>query len=313
MAQGIGRVRRSTGVYYGSDTNTSVASLDDTSNDSAISMHSHHHVQSDVTYLSPENKDANTSDDSSGDISDSSCSPGGLQTTGLTPSMDDLSLCIDDNLSPLNATEKPLTKFEDFISNEWPEGWEGELQVLHLQLMHGGEFCENMKVIDLSTPAHVRPDVTEVLSLLEVKISTNKYAMKHVHKLVLPDVRELASGDMVKEVIENYCRVLRSERTAMVKIAEVVIRCDKVSNNFTAGNLRWIEGFHTCNKLGAITVSSYIITCYSVFYIFNYRYFVLRKVKTKSLKSFVCNFVASRKRLIIILRNHPFNVKNGSH
>ena len=175
----------------------------------------------DVTCSSSDNED--TSDDSGGDSSEwSQCDEG--QSTTISPSMDHCSLS---DLSPINATEKSLNHFEGFISNNWPADHGGELQVmtvLQLQLMSGGEFCANMKAIDFSTPAHVKLDSSEVLGLLKNKTTSNKFAIQKVGKFVLPNVKEITSGDMVKIMIEKFCRALCGKGTTMVRIDEVIIQ-----------------------------------------------------------------------------------------
>ena len=239
--------------------------------------------------------DSYTSDDSSGDNERSWLS------SSISLSMGHCSLHY---VPPVNATEKPLSKFEGFISNEWPEGWRGELEVLEMQLTHGGDFNTNMKVIDLSTPAFARLDSKKVLDLLEHKIMNNKYTLKHVGKLVLPDVSMLTSGDEVKIMIGDYCRVLCGKEPK-VQIEEVIIKCDEVSSKFVPGDLKWIEGFSSYNNLGAIAVSSFSVNMFMLYLQFVYRYFVLRKVRTQILKDFVSNFVG-RKRSIITLRKCLF-------
>ena len=204
----------------------------------------------DITYSSSDNEDNTTSDDSGGDSSEWSQS-NEVQST-ISPSMDHCSLS---DSSPINTTEKPLSNFEGCIDNDWPIGWGGELQVLQLHLMCGGEFCANMKTIDLSTPAHVRLDSSEVLRLLGNKIMNNKSAIEQVGKFVLPNVKEITSGDMVKVMIEKFCRALCGKGTTIVWIREIIIQCDEVSSKFVPGNLRWIETFRSCNKLNVITVS----------------------------------------------------------
>lgn len=196
-------------------------------------------------YLSSEEEDSNASDDSEY-TSESSWSDNGVQTTAISPCMSHCSL---NDFPPVNTTEKALSNFEGFISNEWPRNWGGELRVLELQLMYGGEFCENMKLIDLSTPAHVRLDSSEVLGLLEKKITNNKFPMKCIERLVLPNVKELTSGDMVKEEIEKFCRALGGKGTTAVKVKEVIMKCDEVSSKFITGDLKWIGRFFLNSNL----------------------------------------------------------------
>ena len=162
-----------------------------------------HRTQHDIAYSSShwssESEsctESYTSDDSSGENE----SPWPNSSNSVSPSMGHSSLHYVSSIN-VNATEKPLSKFEGFISNEWPEGWGGELEVLELLLTHGGEFCADMGVIDLSTPAHVRLDSTKALDLLKNKIMNNKSTLECVAKLVLLNVRELASGDQVKALI----------------------------------------------------------------------------------------------------------------
>ena len=213
-----------------------------------------HRTQHDIAYSSShwssESEsctESYTSDDSSGE--NESTWPN--SSNAVSPSMGHSSLHY---VPSINATEKPLSKFEGFISNEWPEGWGGELEVLELLLTHGGEFCTDMGVIDLSTPAHVRLDSTKALDLLKNKIMNNKSTLESVAKLVLLNVGELASGDQVKALIEDHCRVLSCKGTK-VQIKEVIIKCDEVSTKFVTGDMRWIGDFRSCNNLGAIAVS----------------------------------------------------------
>ena len=196
--------------------------------------------------------DSYTSDDSSGENESPRLNS---STSAISLSMGHCSL---NYVPPVNATEKPLSKFEGFISNEWPEGWRGELEVLHRNLTHGGDFSTDMEVIDLSTPACVRLDSTKVLDLLESKIMNSESTLEHVGKLFLPNVRELASGDEVKAMIEDYCRVLRGQGTK-VRIEGVIIKCDEVSAKFVPGDTSWIEGFRSYNNLGTIAVSSFAV------------------------------------------------------
>ena len=191
----------------------------------------------------------------------------------------------------LGNAEKRLSKFEGFISNKWPEGRGGELEVLQAQLTHGGDFSTDMKVIDLSTPACVGMDTTKVLSLLENKILNGKDTLEHIGTLVLPNVRELASGDEVKVMIEDYCRILCC-RGKKVQLEEVIIKCDEVSGKFVPGDLSWIEGFRSYNNVGTIAVSSLLVNV-CLYLQFAFRYFVLREIRTGNLKSFAPNFVAA--------------------
>ena len=177
----------------------------------------------------------------------------------VSPSMDHCSLS---DCSPINATEKPLSHFEGFLSNDWPVDGGSELQVmavLQLQLMRGGEFCANVKTIDFSTPAHVRLDSSEVLRLLKIKTMNNKFTIEQVGKFVLPNVKEVTSGGMVKTMIEEFCRALCGKGTTVVRINEIIIQCDEVSRKFVAGDLRWIEGFRSYNNLNVITVSCFTL------------------------------------------------------
>ena len=206
-------------------------------------------VQHDTTSSSG-NED--TSDDSSGGSSDGSWLPSWVQSNGLgtTAISPDMAHC---NLFLTNATKEPLNCFNVFISEDWPKGWRGELQALELQLMHGGEFSTNMKEIDLSTPSHIRLNASEVLPLLEKKMMNNKFTVEQIKKFVLPNIEEVTSGDMIKEMIESYCRAVGGKGTPVIK--HLIIKCDEVSSNFAAGKLKWINGFRACNNLDVITVS----------------------------------------------------------
>ena len=160
----------------------------------------------------------------------------------------------------VNATEKAITSFERFIFPEWPghgqigkssaEALRLALRVLRLQLMHGGGFCTDMKQIDLSTPANVRFDIQDVLDLFKDKMS--HCTLNSIEKLLLPNVKELTTGDMVKDMLEGFCRILCGENG---KIKELVLRSDKISNEFTAGDLEWVTSFLSSYNLDRVTVS----------------------------------------------------------
>ena len=162
-----------------------------------------------------------------------------------------------------NKTEQAITSFERFAFPEWsrefPLEINGEhlpLRVLRLQLLYGGAFCTNMELIDLSTPAHIRFDVQDVLDLLkdkrEDKMHRCTYTLNSINKLVLPNVKELTSGDMVKKILEDFCGVLCGENG---KIRELVLRSDEISNEFTTGDLGWVEDFLSSYNLDTVTVS----------------------------------------------------------
>ena len=210
------------------------------------------HTQYDPT-SSSDNED--TSDDSSEGSSDSSwLQSNELGTTAISPNM---AHCNLSDLSPINATKEPLNCFRTCINENWPKGWRGELQVLYFRLMHGGEFRAVMEEIDLSTPPHVRFDVSALLPLLEKKITNNKWPIKQIGTFVLPNIEEVTSGDVIKEMIESYCRAVGGKGTTVIK--QLIIKCDKVSSNFVAGNLSWIKGFRACNNLDVIMVNSVVV------------------------------------------------------
>ena len=149
----------------------------------------------------------------------------------------------------LNNTEKALTSFKRFIFPEWPkqtaEGNDEALEVLNLQLHHGGGFYANMKLIDLSTPANVRFDIQCVLDLLKKKMRHS--TINSVEIFVLPNVKELTGGDMVKNMLGDFCG-------ENIKIKEVVLKSDEVSSGFTAGDLEWVKGFLSHYNLDKVTV-----------------------------------------------------------
>lgn len=158
---------------------------------------------------------------------------------------------------PLNNTEKALTSFERFIFPEWPnqtaESNDEALEVLRLQLLYGGGFCADMKLIDLSTPDNVRFDMRDVLRLLKEKMGHS--AINSVEKFVLPNVKQLTTGDMVKNLLGDFCGAFCGEN---VKIKEVVLRCDEVSSEFMAGDLEWVDSFLSCYNLDRTTVSNFV-------------------------------------------------------
>ena len=116
--------------------------------------------------------------------------------------------------------------------------------------MHGGGFCTDMKQIDLSTPANVRFNIQDVLDLFKDKMS--HCTLNSIEKLLLPNVKELTTGDMVKDMLEGFCRILCGENG---KIKELVLRSDKISNEFTAGDLEWVTSFLSSYNLDRVTVS----------------------------------------------------------
>ena len=68
---------------------------------------------------------------------------------------------------------------------------------------------------------------------------------------MLLNVRELASGDQVKALIEDHCRVLSCKGTK-VQIKEVIIKCDEVSTKFVTGDMRWIGIFVLTTNWGQL-------------------------------------------------------------
>ena len=160
-------------------------------------------------------------------------------------------------LSIPNATKKAITSFERFIFPEWPAQIKGSdteaLRMLRLQLLNGGGFCVDMKLIDLSTPANVRLDIQDVLNLLKEKFEEMSHCtLNSIEKLVLPNVKELTAGDIVKKILKEFCLVLCGENG---EIKELVLRSDEISNEFTAGDLGWIEDFLSSYNLDTVTVS----------------------------------------------------------
>jgi len=137
----------------------------------------------------------------------------------------------------INKTESSITVFEGFIADGWPitTSEVKALEVLEQQLKYGGGFCEEMKRIDLSTPPNVYLDIDQVISLLSHK--TNTSAVKKVEKFVLPNIRVLESGDMIKKLLEDFCQSLGGSTT----IDELSIHCDQVSDKFIANDLKWIK------------------------------------------------------------------------
>ena len=183
---------------------------------------------------------------SSQDSTDLDTTLDSTNSAGDAPSGDKLDEQSSDNID--NATEKAITSFERFIFPEWPEESNGEaLRVLRIQLLNGGGFCADMKLIDLSTPANVRLDTRDVLNLLKEKKRLNS-----IKKLVLPNVKELTAGDMVKNVLKDFCGVLCGENG---KIKELVLRSDEISNEFTAGDLGWVKDFLSSYDMDTVTVS----------------------------------------------------------
>jgi len=134
-----------------------------------------------------------------------------------------------------------------------------------MQLRYGGGFYANMELIDLSTPVNVRFDTEDVLHLLKEKIG--HCAIKSIDKFVLPNLKELTGGDVAKNILGGFCGALCGENTENgIKIKEVVLRCDKVSSNFTA-NLEWIDSFLSCYNLDTVNVRNLMFNL-NVIYIF---------------------------------------------
>ena len=143
-----------------------------------------------------------------------------------------------------NNTEKAITTFERFVSWEWPENCnDGAMEKLRLQLKHGGGFSSTMKTIDFSTPKNVRLDTDEVLGLLCEK--TQHSRIESAEKLVLPVVTNLRSGEVVKNLLEDFCAALAGGSSTLLRINEIVLRCDEIPNDFCTGDLEWIENFHS--------------------------------------------------------------------
>jgi len=146
-----------------------------------------------------------------------------------------------------NNTEAAITTFERFISNEWPDDLQDlALEVLRYQFMYGGGFCSVMKTVDLSTPKNVRLDIEKVLLLLKEKTSISH--ITSLQKFVLPVVKTLRSGDVVKKLLGDFCGALSGGLTTLPKVDEIVIHCDELSNDFHPGDLEWIGEFHSAFK-----------------------------------------------------------------
>lgn len=165
------------------------------------------------------------------------------------------------NCSIDNTTEKAITTFGNFVLPGWPEeSAEGNvmaLKLLRCQFLYGGGFCTEMDSIDLSTPANVRLDIQAVLGLLKEKM--NHCTINSVGKFVLPNVKELTTGDNVKNMLGDFCGTLCGNGERSIKIKEVVIKCDEISNDFTAGDLEWVEDFLSCYSLDRVTVRNFLI------------------------------------------------------
>ena len=156
-----------------------------------------------------------------------------------------------------NNTEKALTSFERFIFPEWPkqtaECSDEALEVLRLQLLYGGGFCADMKLIDLSTPENVRFDIQGVLSHFKEKMRHS--AINSVEKFVLPNVKQFTTGDIVENLLGDFCGAFCGEN---ITIKEVVLRCDEIPSEFTAGDLKWVDRFLSHYNLDKVTVRNFM-------------------------------------------------------
>ena len=156
-----------------------------------------------------------------------------------------------------NNTEKALTSFDRFIFPEWPkqtaECSDEALEVLRLQLLYGGGFCADMNLIDLSTPENVRLDIQDVLSLFKEKMRHS--TINSVEKFVLPNVKQLTTGDMVENLLGDFCGAFCGEN---ITIKEVVLRCDEISSEFIAGDLKWVDRFLSHYNLDKVTVRNFM-------------------------------------------------------
>ena len=204
-----------------------------------------------------------------------------------------------------NDTEVALSSFDQFISLEWPqltaEGNDKALEVLILQLEHGGGFCTSMKLIDLSTPDQVRFCTDDVLSLLKEKMS--HCTISSVKKFVLPNVKKLGSGKMVEELLGDFCgAICGCNKNA--EINEVVLRCDEVSSEFIAGDLKWVDSFFSLYRVDRVTVSNSYSFLYRYIYFCRY---MQRDSRTKNLKSYTKDFMARKKFIIKIMTKMIFS------
>jgi len=146
-----------------------------------------------------------------------------------------------------NNTEKAITTFERFVSREWPENCNDvAIKKLGLQLKYGGGFISTMKTIDFSTPKDVRLDTDKVWALLYEK--TRHSRIESVEKLVLPVVTKLRSGEVVRDLIKDFCLALAGGSNQLPLIDEIVLHCDEIPDNFCTGDLDWIERFYSICK-----------------------------------------------------------------
>ena len=186
-----------------------------------------------------------------------------------------------------NNTKEALTSFERFIFPEWPGKQTAErnseaLEVLRLQLLYGGGFCSDMKLIDLSTPENVRFDseeVSRVLKLLKEKMRHS--TINSVEKFILPNVKQLTTGDMVKNLLGDFCGAFCGEETK-VNITEVVLRCDEVSSEFIADDLKWVDSFLSRYNLDRTTVRNF--TSFNFYYIITLQIYPTKESKNKEYK-----------------------------